>query len=169
MHINFVRRFAAFELHLECDTLWTFHQDRSPLHKSDDAELRNMLWTSAPFFRRIMQVYIYGGAGVVVNMQESVDVRNSNFAKRTQLRKTPSRGGNAHNWEFTCEITIITGLPNLRERFHSFSVGSPSPPTHPLDLSSWTLCTFTHKWRPWNWLLTIHGHSEPAPNRGTTH
>jgi hypothetical protein len=77
MHINFVRHFAAFELHLECDTLWTFHQDRSALHKSDDAELRNMLWTWAPFFRRILQAYIYGGGGVVVNMQESVDVCTS--------------------------------------------------------------------------------------------
>jgi len=75
----------------------------------------------------------------------------SNFAQRTQLR--------FHMWDNNNYRT--TQL----ERFHSFSVGSPSPSTHPLDLNSLTFCTFTHKWRPWNWLLTIHGHSEPAPTR----
>jgi hypothetical protein len=47
LHINFIRHFAAFELHFECDTLWTFHQGRSLAYKSDRTafELRNMLWT----------------------------------------------------------------------------------------------------------------------------
>jgi hypothetical protein len=125
----------------------TFSNDRTAF------ELRNMLCTWAPFFRRILQVYIYGGwrgrgehAGISWRAY-----KYSNFAQRTQWR--------VHMWDNNSYRT--TQL----ERFHSFSVGSPSPPTHPLDLSSLTFCTFTHKWRPWNWLLTINGHSELAPTR----
>lgn len=123
----------------------TFSNDRTAF------ALRNMLWTWAPFFRRILHVYIYGGCR---GRDEHAGIswyayKYSNFAQRTQLR--------VHMWDNNNYRT-----PQL-ERFHSFSVGSPSPPTHPLDLSSLTFCTFTHKWRPWNWLLTIHGHSEQAP------
>ncbi len=125
----------------------TFSNDRTAF------ELRNMLWTWAPFFRRILQVDMYGGWG---GRGEHAGIswhayKYSHFAQRTQLR--------VHMWDNNNYRT--TQL----ERFHSFPVGSPSPPTHPLDLSSLTFCTFTHKWQSWNWLLTIHGHSEPAPTR----
>jgi len=125
----------------------TFSNDRTAF------ELRNMLWTWALFFRWILQVYNRGGGG---GRGEHAGIswnayKYSNFAQRTQLR--------FHMWDNNNYRT--TQL----ERFHSFSVGSPSPSTHPLDLNSLTFCTFTHKWRPWNWLLTIHGHSEPAPTR----
>lgn len=85
--MNFIRHFAALELHLECDTLWTFHRDRSLVQKSDDAEdfsndrtASNCViccglghYSSGEFCKST----IGGVGGVVVNMQESVDMHTS--------------------------------------------------------------------------------------------
>jgi hypothetical protein len=50
----------------------------------------------------------------------------------------------------TCEIKSTLGLPRLRD-----SIVCQRVLPNPLDLSSSTFCTFTHRWQSRNWFLPV--------------
>jgi hypothetical protein len=50
----------------------------------------------------------------------------------------------------TCLVLFLEGFPSLYIYIQDIYIFS-----YQLDLSSSTLCTFTHRWQPRNWLLPI--------------